>query len=165
MPNTTVVSAESGIGRTDIDKPLKWLRERDYINGVVVWGGSLIEMRTTPKGQNIIEYEKSVRGVENPQQPPTVSISNNTTNGSINQQVGNNNEQNIHIGINSENVDELVEALNLGGREDLADEVKTATDDGRNPGAVGRALAVVIPALASTAELGTAAATIGGWFA
>lgn len=165
MPNASTVADRLGINRSTIDRPVAWLKDRGFIDGVAAYGGALLLIKTTTKGQDTIEYGRHVRDSEDPQLQPAVAINNTTTSGSINQQVGNNNEQSIRIGITPNDVAKLMRELAAGGRQDLADEVDAATAGGRNPGGIGRVLAAIIPALSSTAELGSAAATIGGWFA
>lgn len=168
--NTEDVAAAIGESTSVADDRIKWLHTRDYIKGIGVWGGGLLRMSTTTKGQNVIESGARIEDLEDPRklnQPSvsTTNIHNNTSGGTLNQQVGDNNQQHVTIEVSSNDVASLVAALRDAGADKLADDVIEATANGKEPGKIGRALKNIIPALTATKELGAVAAVIAGFIA
>lgn len=161
----TDIAASSGIPEAKASGVAKWLSARDYLDVTSAWQGDILRIRTTPKGQNIIELGRHIRDAEGAtQQPSAPTFTYNMSGGTLNQQVGDHNQQQVNLGVSPDDIASLIAALKEGGREDLAAEVATATDNGREPGKVGKALATVIPALTAAGELAGAAQIIAGFF-
>ncbi|MEJ6549851.1 hypothetical protein PQI66_09875 [Corynebacterium sp. USCH3] len=167
-PGRDQVAMACGLDKTTTLNATKWLRDRDFIDGTGAADGFLFVMHITPYGEDAVDSGASLKDLTSPRgQSHTrgdVHITNNTSGGPLNQQVGDHNQQQINIGVSPDDIAELIAALKEAGHEDLAAEVATATDNGRAPGKVGKALTTVIPALTAAGELAGAAQIIAGFF-
>ncbi|MEJ6549852.1 hypothetical protein PQI66_09880 [Corynebacterium sp. USCH3] len=161
MPHLERVAEQADLPAEQADRAVAWLRDREYLSGAGgSWGGGFARMKTTTKGQNIIEFGRHVRDVEGAsEQPAGTTVNNNMNGGNLHQQVGDGNHQDITIGVSTNELRNLISALRDAGATDAANEVDQVTRGGNDVSGAKKALGIAVSALsaaASMASVGTA---------
>lgn len=162
FPSGSDVIEASGMEVDPAEKAIKWLGKQGYITGTAAWGGTYLRMETTAKGDQAIESGHTLAELQDPQSGD-MQVNFSSDGGTINSQVGNNNEQNVTIGVSPAELQNLISALRDAGATDAADQVDQVTRGGTDVSGARKALEIAVSVLsgaASMASVGTAITAI-----
>lgn len=110
------------ISPEDVDSALQWLKARELITGIGTWGGSMLRIQATAKGEDLVESGTSVAELIRPNLNTSSMINVNGQNVQFNQ---GDNVQMTQISLESlpTELQNIVDILKQSGYETVAEEV------------------------------------------